>query len=46
MIWPFTLTSRRRRTVATLKLDLRRVRWIEPISGSGDWWPLPLRRGG
>ena len=28
---------------AILSFDLRRVRWIEPIPRSEDWWPVPRR---
>ncbi|MFZ0179582.1 MAG: hypothetical protein WAL84_06885 [Candidatus Dormiibacterota bacterium] len=32
-----------RPTVVIVKLDLRRIRWIEPRPGSGEWWPVPRR---
>jgi hypothetical protein len=31
-----------RPTMVVIKIDLSRVRWIEPRQGSGDWWPFPL----
>jgi len=30
-----------RPTVVSIKIDLRKIRWIEPCLGSGDWWPFP-----
>jgi hypothetical protein len=34
------------RTEALIRIDLRRVRWIEPLPRRGDWWPFsgPWRR--
>jgi len=29
---------------AILSIDLRRIRWIEPIPRSDSWWPVPRRR--
>ncbi len=46
MAWLFKAKYARRVIVLTVLIDLRRVRWIEPISGSGDWWPFPLNRRG
>jgi hypothetical protein len=33
-------------TVAVIKIDLRKVRWIETLPRRGDWWPFsaPWRR--
>jgi len=31
-----------RPTVVVIQIDLRKIRWIEPRPGTGDWWPLPL----
>jgi hypothetical protein len=30
--------------VFVIKIDLRKIRWIEPCPRSGDWWPFPLPR--
>jgi hypothetical protein len=27
--------------VVVVKIDLQRIRWIEPRPRSGEWWPLP-----
>ena len=35
----------RRRVTAIAILDLQRVRWIEPIQRTADWWPVPGWRG-
>ena len=32
----------RRRTAVVITIVLRRIRWIEPVRGSGEWWPVPL----
>ena len=34
------------RIEALMRIDLRRVRWIEPLPRRGDWWPFsgPWRR--
>jgi hypothetical protein len=36
-------TVPQRPAVVVIKIDLRKVRWIEPRRGSGDWWPVAPR---
>ena len=47
--WRTTVTKQlkrifQRRTTMVVRIDLRRIRWIEPIRESGEWWPLPLKK--
>jgi hypothetical protein len=41
MTKPWKTKPAQTRFVVYLGIDLGRVRWIEPIPQSTDWWPLP-----
>jgi hypothetical protein len=44
MTWRPKHLFQKRPEVVVVKISLRRIRWIEPIAGSGHWWPFPLPR--
>jgi hypothetical protein len=44
MTWRPKHLFQKRPEVVVVTINLRRIRWIEPIAGSGHWWPFPLPR--
>ena len=44
MTWLPKHLFQKRPEVVVVRIELRRIRWIEPIAGSGHWWPFPLPR--